>query len=177
MRLYRHLSAALAVVALSMASAWPARADTNSEMVVKAVMIRKFVEFIKWPDAISPQKNMVVNVCVYGDSLMSQMNPVFDKTAGAAAIKFSLHTLTQLDGTENNCHILFLAPSKQDQLSALRGRPILTVSDAPGFAEKGGMIGFIVDGKVRYNINNKAFSLSQLKIDAQLLEIANKVVE
>jgi hypothetical protein len=153
------------------------RADANSEMVIKAVMIRKFVEFIKWPEAYAPQKNMQVNVCVLGDSPMSQMSAVFDKT-GASPIKYKLSNISQLSGVENNCHVVFLGASALAQLPGLRGKPVLTVSDSGGFAERGGMIGFeIIGGKIRYNINNRSFGAAQLMIDAQLLEIANKVVE
>ena len=156
-----------------------ARADGNSEMVVKAVMIRKFVEFVTWPEAVAPQKEMLVKVCVYGDSAMTQMGAVFSKTSGASAIKYSLTSISQLDNVTGNCHVLFIAASKQDHLSGvLSKKPVLTVSDSQGFVEKGGMIGFqVIDGKIRYNINNRAFGESQMKIDAQLLEIANKVVE
>ncbi|MDX2072968.1 MAG: YfiR family protein [Alphaproteobacteria bacterium] len=149
---------------------------------IKAVMIRKFVEFIRWPEASAPQKEMLVKICVYGDSAMSGMNAVFSKTSSANAIQYSLSNISQLDNVAGACHVVFISASRQDQLSSilavLRSKPVLTVSDVNNFAERGGMIGFhIIDGKIRYNINNKAFEAAQLKVDAQLLEIANKVVE
>jgi len=177
----RHLYSLLAyvlVTGLCCVAASPARADGNSEMVVKAVMIRKFVEFIKWPEAVAPQKEMRVKVCVYGDSPMSQMGAVFAKSAGSSPVKYTLNTITQLDDVASACHVLFIGESQMMSLPSLRKKPVLTVSDADSFVDKGGMIGFqLIDSKVRYNINNKAFGESQLKIDAQLLEIANKVVE
>lgn len=175
-RYFHQFVALVACAAFAVSGPAPARADTNSETVVKAVMIRKFVEFIKWPEAYAPQKDMTVRVCVYGDSPMTQMNPVFDKT-GTSPIKYVLSSITQLSGAETSCHVVFLGGGAAG-LASLRGKPVLTVSDVSGFAERGGMIGFeIIDGKVRYNINNGAFGAAGLKIDAQLLEIANKVVE
>lgn len=159
-----------------------ARADANSEMVVKALMVGKFIEFIKWPTPASPQQQMQVKICVYGDSAMSQMQAVFSKLSSNSSLKYSLSHIAQLAEATGNCHIIFIGTVKGETtsstLSALAGKPLLTVSDSDGFVEKGGMVGFqIIDGKVRYNINNRAFGEAQLKIDAQLLEIANKVVE
>ncbi len=181
MRLTQTLRQALAAAVLCCVAPQIAYAQSDPEMVVKAVMIRKFAEFIRWPDAVAPQNTMQVNVCVYGDAPMSEMTAVFSKTSASNPVKFSLSTLSQLSDA-GACHILFVGASRQSQVgsitAALAGKPVLTVSDADGFAEKGGMIGFrIVDGKVRYDINNRAFGAAQLKVDAQLLEIANKVVE
>jgi hypothetical protein len=177
MRLLRFCIAALAGGVLVVAAPVSVRADTNSEMVVKAVMIRKFAEFVTWPDAISPQNDKHVKVCVYGDSSMSQMGAVFSKTSASSTIRYSLATVSQLPEA-GVCHVVFLGAGKQDQFAALKSKSILIVGDSSGFVERGGMIGFeIVDGKVRYNINNKAFGAAGLKVDAQLLEIANKVVE
>lgn len=181
MRLSPKIMAAV-IAAPLLFSAIPARADAQSEMVVKAVMIRKFSEFIKWPDAVSPSKNKQVKVCVYGDSPMADMTPVFNKTSASSPIAYSLSSVGQLASVASNCHVLFISSSKQEQLgsvlAAIKGQPVLTVSDMDGFADHGGMIGFeLIDGKIRYNINNKAFGEAQIKVDAQLLEIANKVVD
>lgn len=180
MNLLRLIAIALLSAALICGTWTPARADTDQEMVIKAVMIRKFVEFIKWPEDVAPQKEMQVKVCVYGDTPMAQMNAVFNKTSATSPIKYTLSSISQLGNISGACHVLFIAASKQDSsvFAALEGKPVLTVSDAGGFADKGGMIGFeIIEGKVRYNINNKAFGQAHIKVDAQLLEIANKVVD
>lgn len=173
--LFRSLMAVVSLAVFTTAATL-ARADENSEMVIKAVMIRKFVEFIKWPDAVAPQKQLLVKVCVYGDSPMANMDPVFEK-ASSSPVKYSLKTVGSASEAAG-CHVVFIGSSKTGELSGFTGKPVLTVSDAGGFAERGGMIGFqLIDGKVRYNINNKAFGAAGLKIDAQLLEIANKVVD
>jgi hypothetical protein len=61
-------------------------------------------------------------------------------------------------------------------LDQLRGRPILTVSDADGFAEAGGMIGlFIEDSRVRFAINLGAAESAHLTISSRLLNLARIV--
>lgn len=166
------------VLAVSAGGGWSSAYAADQEMVIKAVMIRKFVEFIKWPAEVSPANKMQVNVCVYGTTGMSDMDAVFSKTSSASPIKYTLKNISQLSGVAGQCHVVFLASSKASNLSALASQPVLSISDGNNFAENGGMIGFqLIDGKIRYNINNAAFDRAGLKVDAQLLEIANKVVE
>ena len=63
-------------------------------------------------------------------------------------------------------------------MAALRGQPVLTVSDIGNFAESGGMIGFVTDdNKVKVEVNAKAITSAGLRVDAQLLEIAVKVID
>ena len=55
---------------------------------------------------------------------------------------------------------------------------LLTVSDIDNFAERGGMIGFTTqENKVKLVINPKAATAAGMRIDAQLLEIASRVIE
>ena len=81
-----------------------------------------------------------------------------------------------------HCHIVFISQSESgrigDVLATLRGHPILTVSDIDNFAESGGMIGFVVnDNKVKVVVNTKSVVSAAMRVDAQLLEIALKVID
>ena len=175
MHLSKPIIRAILAAVLCCGAPFAAHAQSDPEMM------RKFAEFVRWPDALAPQQTMQVRVCIYGEMPMQEFSAIFSKTSASNPIKFMLSAVGQ-PGDAAGCHMLFIAASRASQvdaaLSALAGKPVLTVSDAPGFAEKGGMIGFnIINGKVRYDINNTVFAPSQLKVDAQLLEIANKVVE
>jgi hypothetical protein len=79
------------------------------------------------------------------------------------------------------CHILFLSRSVAAEaegiLGRLRGRPVLTVSDVEGFAERGGTIGFaLVEQSVRFDINLDAATAADLRMSAKLLAVARKVI-
>jgi hypothetical protein len=79
----------------------------------------------------------------------------------------------------SHCHVVFIASGSDvgAAKTALQGKPVLTVSDSEGFAESGGMIGFVVaDNKIKIEVNPKAASAAGLRVDAQLLEIALKVI-
>ena len=55
---------------------------------------------------------------------------------------------------------------------------MLTVSDIDNFADSGGMIGFVTnDNKIKVEVNTKAVTSAGLRVDAQLLEIAVKVID
>ncbi len=54
----------------------------------------------------------------------------------------------------------------------------LLVGEVPGFAERGGMINFFLEGgTVRFEINVDAMRQEKLLIDAKLLNLGKKVSE
>jgi hypothetical protein len=58
-------------------------------------------------------------------------------------------------------------------LAALEGKPVLTVGDSDGLAERGVIINmFIEDSKVRFEINQAAALKSKLQISSRLLRLA-----
>jgi len=60
-----------------------------------------------------------------------------------------------------DCNILFVSSSEKEHIEsvidAMKGLPILTIGDAPGFAKRGGIINFMLeDNKVRFEVNVEA---------------------
>jgi hypothetical protein len=61
-------------------------------------------------------------------------------------------------------------------MDQVRGKEVLTVSDADGFARQGGGIGFYSDGnQIKLEINAEATQNAHLRINAMLMEIARIV--
>jgi len=61
-------------------------------------------------------------------------------------------------------------------LAGLNQRPILTVSDADGFAQRGGMIRFVTDrNRIRLQLNLAATEAAHLTISSKLLRVAEIV--
>lgn len=178
----RQLINPFVICILLLTGAAVAQAEGGQESVIKAVMLRKFVEFIEWPEQYSPKHTRQVTMCVYDDPEIMNASAIFGKSATNSALKYKMEEVSSLGIPPGKCQILFVGSkhsgSVPDIIAKLKSQPILVASDIDGFVEKGGMIGFvIVAGKIRYNINHSAFDESSLKVDAQLLEIANKVVE
>ncbi len=75
------------------------------------------------------------------------------------------------------CKILFVGSSERAHIDELmqivKTLPILTVGETPGFAERGGVIRFVLeDNRVRFEINVDAAHEADLTISSRLLTLA-----
>ena len=80
------------------------------------------------------------------------------------------------------CEILFIASSEMENidniLSVINESPVMTIAEADGFLERGGMIQLVEkSNKIRWNINRKTVDLKKLKFSSQLYRAAIQVVE
>jgi len=175
------LVALAACVVASIAATQRAYAGDNKEYLVKAAFIYNFVKFVEWPDgkAISKQSN--IDICVLGDSPILGAGNVF-KAASTPKLALALVQENNIKNIAAHCHVVFISKAEQgrlgDTIASLKGAPVLTVSDMDGFAENGGMIGFVTsDGKIKVVVNTRSVSSAGMRVDAQLLEIALKVID
>ena len=177
------LNRCLAAVGLGMAIGWatptaPAAAAAN-EYSVKAAFLYQFAKYVEWPAAAFDPPAGVSHFCVFGD------NPFGPVLAQTLAGKLVHERPVQVEligrvGELQRCHLVFLpaaaAGSLPKVVAALGRRPVLLVGESAGFAERGGMINFIVeDGSVRFEINPRVASASGLRISSKLLELARIV--
>ena len=159
----------------------PSVADDNKEYLIKAAFIFNFVKFIEWPGAKAISQQSRIDICVVGDTPLATAGKVF---AAASTPKLSLSLVHEnnVRSLSAHCHVAFIARSEADHLesilAAVRGQPVLLVSDMEDFVQAGGMIGFISDdSKVKIDVNKKEITSSGMRVDAQLLEIAHEVVD
>jgi hypothetical protein len=149
------------------------------EARIKAALVFKIVKFVDWP-ASSFGPGVPVRICTLGDSPVAQAlsavdgKPVRDRSA-------QILRLGSTPGEVASCHVLYLAPTARDAIpglqAALRGRAVLTISDQPEFARRGGMIGLERDeNRIAFEINLRAAREAGLAPAAPLLELA-RVVE
>lgn len=146
---------------------------------VKAAYLYNFLLFVNWPEtapAADPQTPW--RVCVLGETgLAEALQPMAGRRARGRPVELEpLHDTASLAG----CQVVFLAASSAtrlpDVVAAARGDAVLTVSDAPGFAQRGGMIGFVLhDGRIRIEVNLAAARQAGLEISSKLLEVALRV--
>jgi len=152
-------------------------AQENKEYMIKAAFIYNFVKFIEWPGDKAIAKQSSIDICVVGGGPMGSTAPIF-KQASTSKLALNLMEEESAKSASTHCHVVFLsADADSGALAELKGKPILTVSDKEGFAESGGMVGFVLaDSKIRFEVNMQAVQASQMRVDAQLLEIALKVI-
>jgi len=157
---------------------WGAAAPV-SEYRLKAVFLFNFAQFVEWPPAALPGDNAPFVIGVLGkDPFGGDLDEV---VRGEAVDRHPLAIARYRDVTEaRNCQILFIAASELGHLdailAALRGRSILTVSDAEGPPLRGVMIGLIrQDNRIRLRIDLEAARLGNLTISSKLLRPAEIV--
>ncbi len=156
------------VCALSAAAAAPA--GGAPDVAVKAAYLYKFAPFVTWPDSAATGPFMV---CVVGDDPFGdQIDRAVDgQTLGPRPIQVK-HVETI--GPKSDCDIAYLggsrAQSVTEALHAVRGAPVLTVTDE---GDPPGIIAFaIVDGHVRFRIDEVQAQENGLVVSSKLLSLA-----
>ncbi len=148
-------------------------AQGELEYKIKAIFLYNFSKYIYWLDADTSEN---FKIGVFGDS---KIIPPLREIAAKRTVskrKIQIEYYTTLEDSID-CHILFISASEEKQIKPLlqkiNNKPILTVSEVPGFTNKGGAINFIIkEGKVKLEINPNALSRMGLFASAQLLRLA-----
>lgn len=150
-----------------------------SEYQVKAVFLFNFAQFVDWPAEAFPAGDTPLVICVLGNDPFGEAldQTVRDERLGSRP--FQVQRYQSVDEIKI-CHILFINRSEGARpeviLAGLKQRPILTVSDADGFAQRGGMIRFVTDrNRIRLQLNLTATEAAHLTISSKLLRVAEIV--
>ncbi len=170
----RHAAPLLALVLVALRA--PAGPPIASEFEVKAAFLCSFPEFVEWPETApgSPIRIGILGVDPFGTLL--------DETVKARPLQTKSLEIVRLAGPREalRCQIVYICASEARDLAAhlgiLDGASVLTVSDIPRFAERKGMIGFVmVDRRVRFQINPAPAERVGLRISSRLLSLARVV--
>jgi hypothetical protein len=151
----------------------------SKEYQVKAAFLFNFAQFVAWPEIAFTNADEPFHIGVLGS------NP-FGKDLAETVRGEAIHGRTMViqeshrAETLANCQIVFICNSEASHideiLSALGSKPILTVSEIPGFANRGGIINFYREGtKVRFEINPDAAGKKSLKVGSELLTLGKIV--
>jgi hypothetical protein len=149
---------------------------TNRENQLKAAYLLNFVKFVEWPAASA---RGTLTVCILGadDILNALAAGIESKKVGQRPL--AVRRLGPTDKS-NDCDVLYVdatALSSDPQLAARDPTlPLLTVSNAPGFARNGGMIElFTESNRLRFSINVDNAQNAGLRISSGLLQLAASV--
>jgi hypothetical protein len=170
---------AAVIVALLLCSGISLRAQpAETESAFKAVYLYNFLQFVEWPQPADSTAPLVVGV-LGRDPIEGQIHETMEGET-IKARKLEIHRVARLSDLVT-CQAVFIARSEGESLDhVLRNIPrgCLTVSDIDGFIDHGGMIGFRVDdGKLRFDINEKAARAAGLQLSSQLLRLARVVLQ
>ena len=151
----------------------------TSEYQLKAVFLFNFVQFVDWPPSATQDSQPSLLIGILGDDPFGTFldETVRGERLGARSIQ--VRRYRRIADIEE-CNILFISRSENERvpeiLSALKHRPVLTVSDGDGFASQGGIIEFFTDkSRIRIRINLDAAQAANLTISSKLLRVAEVV--
>ena len=151
----------------------------SPEYQVKAVFLFNFTQFVEWPASAFSEGQAPLVIGVLGED---PFGSYLDETVQGEKVNGHPIVVRRFNSAEGarSCHILFIngaATEMQKQaLADLKGRSVLTVSDATSFARQGGMVRFFTENnKIRIRINLEITKAANLTISSKLLRLAEIV--
>jgi hypothetical protein len=167
------LLVSLLITVMSLNRPMPAQAPRPSQDDVQAAYLYNFAKFVRWPAGTA---RPTLDICVAGQSLYVEALTGIVAGEHIDARSLAVRAVQRPEDTAN-CDILFIGASAKERLDSLlaatASRPVLTVSDIPGFLDRGGMIQFLVQGnRVRFSVDLRPVAHSGLSLSSELLKVA-----
>lgn len=170
--------------ASSLAEAAPLRPATPGhprapQYALEAAYVYNFIQFTDWP---AKGKDATVTVLVTGDDrVRADMKDIAAETNKSGQIPLRVDPCIDL-ACLGSPEVVFIGsdqePHLQQWLDRMKGSPVLTVSDIPGFADRGGMIELVRrQNRLTFRINREAIANSGLYVSAQLLQLGEIINE
>lgn len=149
-----------------------------TEYQVKAAYLYNFGKFVRWQ--VPAPGSDSFDICVLGkDPLGSALAPMVagEKIEGKRIVVRNIANPPDAA----HCRILFVSSPEESRLksiaAAARQSNSLTVSDIPGFAQRGGMIELVSqEGRIRFEVNVTAISDAGMAVSSELLKVAVKII-
>lgn len=156
-----------------------AQTSTTREYQIKAAFLFNFTQFVEWPAGSFPTIQSRAVIGILGANPFG--NYLEETIAGESINKHPL-VIQHFNSVDDitNCQVLFINIQDKDQLQTiiekLKGKNILTISDANGFSKLGGMIRlYTKNDKINIQVNLEAAKAEDLIISSKLLKLAEIV--
>lgn len=151
----------------------------SDEYQVKAAFLFNFAQFVEWPARAFPTSDTPLVIGILGDDPFGDYLDELvkgEKVGGRPVVIRRCDNLPEAGA----CHILFISRSEhaslKEILHGLKGRSILTISDADSFNRYGGMVRFVMEnGKIRLRIQLQSAKDANLTISSKILRPATIV--
>ena len=149
-----------------------------TESQVKAAYLYNFGKFVRWQGSASGSGSFAI--CVLGKNPLSSALAATVSGETVDGKKIVVRNLANLPDAAH-CRILFVSSSEESRLKSIfataRQSNSLTVSDIPGFAERGGMIELVSqEGRIRFEVNVAAIGDAGKTVSSELLKVAVKII-
>jgi hypothetical protein len=140
---------------------------------IHSAMLYNFIKYVQWPNE-GDGGEFVVGV-MGDDDVFNTLKQWYDgKPKGTK--KYVIKKLGSA-ADAGSCAVIYLGRGKSNQFDDIKGvitgKPILTITNGNGLAQKGSCINFkIVDGKLKFEMNQATFGSNNLKVSSQLSSMA-----
>lgn len=175
--MHRRRTIFIALLFAAFIGGMPVRAqDASAELM--AAYLYNFTRFVEWPAAQFPSPLTPLVVCTPdAETLDGHLLRVHGRLAQNRRV-----VVREVKPGESlgECQVLFI-PAKEitlmdEWLAAAAGKPVLTVSNAAGFTERGGMVGLFVEGdRVQFDIQRERTVAAGLRVSSRLMALARRV--
>ncbi|MGN6313848.1 MAG: YfiR family protein [Rhodanobacteraceae bacterium] len=168
---------ALALVCIAGEScAQPSRPRISLEYAVKATYLYKLAPFVNWPPQTFTAANAPFRICVVG---VDPFDDYLEKAVTGRSFGTHPFVVRHMESLASgtNCQIVFIShlqsQSIDQALDAVRGEPVLTVTDSTAEPDSGSIMQFVVEhGRVRFEVNTTEAARNHLTISSKLLNLA-----
>lgn len=172
----RSVQRALCTLGLMVAVTAALAAQAFPETGVKAAFLLRFVEYVEWPAA--PQGPFVIAV-LGRDGVAEHLRTLGGRALDGRPVEIRAVTSpTDARGAQ----VLYVARGNRGDLRALqRSEPLhgtLVICDEEDGLERGGIINFrTVQGRVRFEVSLQGARRADLRVSADLLSVALRVIQ
>jgi YfiR/HmsC-like len=157
----------------------PAQSEGNNEYQVKLAFLYNFAQFVEWPADTFRDEGAPLAICVAGNN---PFQGEIEKSLSGRTVAGHPVEVRRLNPDEdpNDCQMIFVRATEKKVvprlLASSKGSSTLTVGEATGFAERGGIINFTrEEDKLRFEVNLDAAAQTRLRISSKLLALARIV--
>ncbi len=151
-------------------------APVSREYTIKASLVSKFIDFLKWPNSQSPEIELSqYALCIIGTNKFGNL---FSIAKDEGVLKKDIVVYENVsEGDLKKCDIAFITGKNDDKLQRilkiLNGNPTLIIGESEGYASLGVGINFIErNNKVKFEINRMALKRQGIEISSFLLNLA-----
>ncbi len=161
----------------------PAAAGAQQAEALRAAFVLNFLKFAEWPAAALGEASSPLVVAVVGEDLQAgalEKGLEGKEIQGRKLVVRVYRDAAQWSHEGKACQALYLTPAAHESWPAVRadlaGKPVLTISEAPGFCARGGMLNlYQEDQRIRFEANPPAAEKAGLKLRSTLLTLATIV--
>jgi hypothetical protein len=152
-------------------------ADPTSEIQSLTIaFLYNFMKLSEWPQDVGSDG---LTLCVTeGRDFVEELQSIQGKLIKNKILRFKNLVLGDNPG---DCQLLFL-PSEEkpirlrEWLKLIEYKPVLTVSDIPGFLDQGGMVNLVSeDNHLQFEVNLELAKKAGIEMSSQMLKIAREV--